>query len=121
MKSLEEKIVDCESDLYGKKIVAMEVQDIYPIGYIIVDTGEFMAIVDDGDGEVYRVGVEKVASTLYYNNNLLKLFLECGCISQEDHDKIINKRIEDKKKREQADKEREYKRYLELKARYEKE
>lgn len=121
MESLKEKLVDSETDLKDKKIVAINLSDTYPMGYIIVETGEFIAFVDyDSDG-IEILSANEVYRKLYYNENLLAIFLEHGCISKEDYDKIYNLKEEEELKKIEFIKESEYKRYLELKAIYEKE
>lgn len=121
MKSLEEKIVDEELELKDKKIIALNLTEPYPMGYIIVETGEFLAFTDYGDGDMSFLNARDVYRNLYYNDKLLKIFLEHGCISQEDHDNLLKNKEEEQIKRREAENQRQYKKYLELKAIYDKE
>lgn len=120
MKSLEENMLDCEIDLEGKKIVAIQIMDIYPIGYIIVEGGQYIAITDDEDGDIYQASIGAVERALYYNEHILKIFLENGCISQTYYDSIQKRKENEDILKKERIKELEYKRYLELKAIYEK-
>lgn len=119
MKSLKEKEIVYESDMIGKKIVDIELFDTYPMGYIILEGGEYIAFTDDCDG-IEHLSMKAIEQKLYYSDNLLDIFLKHGCISQEYYDNVISLREERAKKKKESIEEQEYKRYLELKAKFEK-
>lgn len=118
MDSLKNNLIDCQTDLIGKKIVAIDFLDVYPMGYIIVEGGEYMAFVEDCDG-LNLIGYKAVEKSLYHSDYLLILFLKHGCISREYYDHILKLREEKEKAKEEFQREREYKQYLELKAKFE--
>jgi len=113
--NLKDKIVDFDKDLIGKKIVAINLYDPYPLGYIIVEGGELICFEDDGINIPSNGTVER---RLMYNKNLRKLFLEHNCISQEDYSKYESLIAEQKKQKEENDKIRDYKTFLELSAKF---
>ena len=115
--SLKDKIVDSEQELVGKKIVAINLYDPYPLGYIIVEGGELICFEEND--EIYITSYSAVERKLMYNNNLRSLLLEHGCITKEDHEMYENILKQKKEKLEKAELEREYKKYLELKAKFE--
>lgn len=110
--SLKDKIVDDEKELIGKKIVAINLYDPYPLGYIIVEGGEFICF-EETDG-IDIPPYSTVERRLIYNNGLRKLFLEHNCITQEDYDKYESFLAEEKKKREDYEKTKDYRLYLQL-------
>lgn len=115
--SLQDKIVDDEKELIGKKIVAINLYDPYPLGYIILEGGELICF-EENDDEISISSYTTVERKLMYNNDLRKLFLEHNCISQEDCNKYESFIAEQKKQREAHDKVRDYKTFLELSVKF---
>lgn len=114
---LNEKIVDSEQELVGKKIVAINLYDPYPLGYIIVEGGELICFEEDEGIDICPDS--SVERKLIYNNNLRDLFLKHNCITKEEYDKYENILTEKRKKAEESERDREYKVYLQLKAKFE--
>lgn len=116
--SLTNKIINDDQELIGKKIVAIDLYDPFPLGYIIVEGGEFICFEECDDG-ISFIEENHIKNKLIFNDKLRDLFLEHNCITKEEHENyknFLNKKKEESQKREL---EREYQKYLELKAKFE--
>lgn len=115
---LNEKIVDSEQELVGKKIVAINLCDQYSLGYIIVEGGELICFEENDEG-ISIPSNSSVERKLLYNKNLKDLFLKHNCITQEEYNKYESILNEKRKKAEESERDKEYKQYLKLKAKFE--
>lgn len=118
MDSLTFNLVDSQEELKNKKIIAIEILECYPIGYIIVETGEYFAFTINCD-EIEVLSPGQIERVLLNNDTLLTRFFNNRCISEEYYNHILDLREKRTERVKESNEKREYKEYLRLKAKFE--